>query len=43
MLVIPQHDFLKIRGSLEVVDNYFKRIPDKIHPPGIRARRPDGE
>ena len=43
VLVIPQHDFLKIRGSLEVVDNYFKRIPDKIHPPGIRARRPDGE
>ena len=43
VLVIPRHDFLKIRGSLEVVDNYFKRIPDKIYPPGIRARRADGE
>ncbi len=32
------------RGSyFEVVDNYFKRIPDKIYPPGIRARQADGE
>ena len=43
VLVIPRHDFLKKRGNLEVVDNYFKRIPDKICPPGIRARRTDGE
>ena len=43
VLVIRRHDFLKIRDSLEVVDNYFKRILDKIYPPGIRARRADGE
>ena len=43
VLVIPRHDFLKIRDSLDVVDNYFKRIPDKIYPPGIRARRADSE
>ena len=41
---LVQLDTREERGSyFEVVDNYFKRIPDKIYPPGIRARRADGE
>ncbi len=37
VLIIPRDDFLRIRSSLEVVDDYFRRIPDKIYPPGVRA------
>ena len=40
---LVQLDTREERGSyFEVVDNY-KRIPDNIYPPGIRARRADGE
>lgn len=43
VLVILRHELLKMHDSLDVVDNDFKRIPEKMYPPGIGEPRADGE